>query len=143
MQVTREVIVDLLPVYLSGEASPATSALIEEFFRGDPDFAKRVRAQWTEGLQRAAPPAMPPELELRSLKRTRRLLATQKWLFGVAMALTAVAFSLAIEFRGGHLRNIEFLIFRYPEVFGTALAIAAPLWIAYFLVRHRVRSAGF
>ena len=29
MNVTREVILDLLPVYVSGEASPATKALIE------------------------------------------------------------------------------------------------------------------
>jgi len=35
MNVTREVILDLLPVYLAGEASPDTRALIEEFVEQD------------------------------------------------------------------------------------------------------------
>jgi hypothetical protein len=43
MNVTREVILDLLPVYLAGEASPATRALIEEYMEQDPELAQRLR----------------------------------------------------------------------------------------------------
>src|SRR5207244_1916981 len=74
MNVTREVILDLLPVYLAGEASPATPPLVEEFLRQDEELARRIRQQWVESLAAAAPSALPPDLELRSLKRTRRLL---------------------------------------------------------------------
>ncbi len=45
MNVTREVILDLLPVYLSGEASPATRALVEEFLQQDAQLAQRIRMQ--------------------------------------------------------------------------------------------------
>ena len=40
MNVAREVIVDLLPVYLSGEASPATRSLVEEYMKQDAELAQ-------------------------------------------------------------------------------------------------------
>ena len=48
MNITREIILDLLPVYLSGEASPATRSLVEEYMKQDPELARRIRLQWTE-----------------------------------------------------------------------------------------------
>ncbi len=42
MKITRDVITDLLPVYLSGEASADTKALIESFLHDDPEFAKLI-----------------------------------------------------------------------------------------------------
>ena len=56
MNVTREVIVDLLPVYLSGEASPATRTLVEEYMKQDAELAQRVRLQWAESFAKLAPP---------------------------------------------------------------------------------------
>ena len=55
MNVAREVILDLLPVYLSDEASPATRALVEEYMKQDSELAERIRPQWTETLAKAAP----------------------------------------------------------------------------------------
>ncbi len=49
MKVTREVITDLLPAYLSKEASADTCVLIEEFFKQDPEFAALVKEKKTEG----------------------------------------------------------------------------------------------
>ena len=40
MKITQNVVMDLLPVYLSGEASPDTKDLIEEFLRQDPARVK-------------------------------------------------------------------------------------------------------
>lgn len=143
MEVTREVIVDLLPVYLSGEASPATCAIMEDFFKKDPEFAQRVRVQWEEGLRRAAPSGLPPELELRSLKRTRHLLGWQKWLFGLAMAFSALGLTIEFSFRNGHFYESHFMFQQYPSIFGTLLVVSAAFWIAYFTLRHRIRHAGF
>ena len=42
MKITRDIITDLLPVYLSGEASADTQALVEEFLKDDPEFAKLI-----------------------------------------------------------------------------------------------------
>lgn len=38
MKITREVITDLLPLYLAGEASKDTQELINEFLQTDPDL---------------------------------------------------------------------------------------------------------
>ena len=40
MEVTRDIVIDLMPLYQSGEASPDTRAAIEEFLRRDPSLAK-------------------------------------------------------------------------------------------------------
>ena len=78
MNVTREVILDLLPVYLTGEASPATRELVEEYLKQDPELARRLRNQWAENLSRVAPSTLPPELELNALRRTRGLISWQR-----------------------------------------------------------------
>jgi hypothetical protein len=36
MNVTREVVTDLLPIYFSGEASADTKVLVEDYFAGRP-----------------------------------------------------------------------------------------------------------
>ena len=59
MNVTREVILDLLPVYLSGDASPATRALVEEYMKQDSELAQRVRLQWAENLAKVVAPHSP------------------------------------------------------------------------------------
>jgi len=40
MEVTRSVILDLLPLYLADEVSPETRALVEEYLETDPELAK-------------------------------------------------------------------------------------------------------
>src|SRR5437773_11429794 len=135
MNVTREVILDLLPVYLAGEASPATRTLVEEFLRQDEELARRIRQQWVESLAAAAPSALPPDLELRSLKRTRRLLGGQRWLFGFAIACTSVRMRLKITFGEGRLRDDHYVIRDYPQ-FGILPSIGPALRLAYFGLRR-------
>lgn len=142
MNVTREVILDLLPCYLAGEASPATRALVEEYLKQDSELAQRIRLQWAEGLKRAAPSGLPPELELRSLKRTRRLLTLQKWLFGFALFFAAFGLSIGFSTRNGHFQEFHFLVRDYPALFGGALLFSVACWMTYFLIRRRIRTAG-
>ena len=65
MNVTREVVTDLLPIYFSGEASGDTKVLVEDYFRQDPDFERIARSVATplETLRAAAPIAASPEKE--------------------------------------------------------------------------------
>jgi predicted anti-sigma-YlaC factor YlaD len=140
MNVTREVILDLLPVYLAGEASPATRALVEEYLKQDPELAERIRRQWAENFDRAMPSELPPDLELRSLRRTRSLLGWQRWLLGFAIGFTALSLSNQSSWEGGHFREFHFLLRDYPGPFGICLALGILCWIAYLLVRRRLRT---
>ena len=71
MKITREVVLDLLPVYLAGEASPDTRAVVEDFMKQDEELARRVRLQFAENFSKITPSTLAPDLELRSLRRTR------------------------------------------------------------------------
>ena len=141
MNVTREVILDLLPVYLAGEASPATRALVEEYLQQDAELAQRIRLQITDGLASAAPSALPPDLELRSLRRTRNLLGWQKWLFGLGITFTALSFSSEISFRDGGIREFHFLFRDFPVLFGTLAVLAVVCWVGYYVIRRRLRTS--
>jgi len=142
MNVTREVILDLLPVYLAGEASPATRALIEEYLKQDPELAQRIRSRWAENLAQAAPSVLPPDLELRSLKRTRRVLFFQRWSFAMAIAFTAVALSLDFHFEHGRVTDVHFMMRDDPRGAGLCLIVGAVFWVTYFLLRRRLRSTS-
>jgi hypothetical protein len=143
MNVTREVILDLLPIYQSGEASPATRTLVEEYMKQDTELAERIRLQLSENLAKAVPPTLLPDLELRSLRRTRRLLGWQKWLFGLGIFFSAMSLSNEFSFEGGHLKEFHFLLQDYPFEFGTCVVLGLACWIAYFSIRRRLRTTAF
>jgi len=143
MNVTQNVVMDLLPLYLSGEASPDTTNLIEEYLRLNPEFSGVVEAQQREfgGQHELLEPAgaPPADHELRTLARTRSLMERQKWQMAMALMLTAFPFSFV--FGGGHF---TFLILRdQPGLAAADWFGAAILWILYLLTRRRLRVTGF
>jgi len=142
MNVTREVILDLLPAYLSGEASPATRTLVEEHIKQDAELAQRLHLLMADNLAKAAPPVLPPELELRSLRRTRRLLGWQRWLFGLGIFFSAMLLSNEFSFEGSHLKEFHFLLRDYPAELGICVVLGLVCWIAYFSIRRRLRTGA-
>ena len=59
MTVTQNVIHDLLPAYLAGEASADSKVLVEEFLRQNPAMARTVEAMRANPLPE--PPAELPQ----------------------------------------------------------------------------------
>src|ERR1035438_10163722 len=99
MNITREVINDLLPVYAAGEASADTIALVEEYLKQDSELNATVAKWKTYPL-----PAVAPEFRSReqtTLLRTQRLLSWRSTLLGVSLLLTFLPFSA--RFDNGHL----------------------------------------
>ena len=135
----REVLLDLLPIYASGEASAATRALVEAHLAKDADLAHRLEEAKT--LPSLAP-GLPPELELRALHRTRGALALQRWLFGLAITFTALTFTTQIRIHDHRITRVRLLILDYPREFGVCLALAIAFWIAYHVLRGRLRGRG-
>ncbi|NUM43733.1 MAG: hypothetical protein HUU38_03435 [Anaerolineales bacterium] len=90
MNITRDVITDLLPVYLSGEASEDTRALVETFFQQDPAFAELVRAQPPLDILPPAPSS--PGQEKETLQRIKNTLRLRSILFGLALFCTLSPF---------------------------------------------------
>jgi hypothetical protein len=142
MKITQNVIMDLLPVYHSGEASPDTRNLIEEFLRQNPGFSSVVESQKREfdGQHELLESVDAPSAdhELRTLARTRWLMERQKWQMALALMLTGFPFSFFVS--SGHL---TFIIVRDQPMLAVAAWFgAAILWILYFLTRRRLRATG-
>jgi len=141
MEITRDIILDLLPVYLAGEASPATRTLVEEFIQHDADLAQRLRELSEQNLAALhATSRPPPELELKSLRRTRALIGWQRWLFGLAIGFTIPVLSFEIDIENGQLREFHFLLHNHPLIFGTALVLGAACWLGYYRIRRQMRA---
>jgi len=130
MNVTRQVVTDLLPIYLSGEASGDTKALVEEYFRQDPDFERIARsvAAPLETLRAATPIAASPERKKRDLESVLWGLRRRTWLFGVSLFLTLTP--LSFDFTQGHIVPLGFRHGPWHAAFDWSLA--AVLWFVYF-----------
>lgn len=137
MTVTRDVILDLLPLYLAGEASAGTRVLVTEYLARDPELAEQVRRQQADPAPGVVP-AISPDLEMRALLSTRRAIARRAWVFGLAWFFTAVTFSLHVTFTGG-MPHARFALLDYPLALAANLVVTAGLWIAYAALRRRAR----
>jgi len=75
MEITREVIIDLLPLYLADEVSTNTRALIEKYLDTDPELAKHVRQQ-KEAMELLGdiPVPLTEEAQLKAYKKSKMIL---------------------------------------------------------------------
>ena len=134
MKLEREVIVDLLPAYFSGEASAATRALVEEYFREHPDFEASARRAGgpLEGLKVPALTA-DKEKEKLALERARMVVETRSSYLWLAILFTLMQFLFRIQ---DH--KIVWVIWAKSAITGTVFAATAVLfWLFYFYTRKR------
>jgi hypothetical protein len=135
MHVTRDVILDLAPVYLTGDASADTRALVDEYLASDPELAKWMVEQRAEVF--ATIDDVPPvHLEMHALARTRRKVGLQRWLFGLACFFLALSLSIQYSTRNGRLVDIHLLARDYPMPAALCVALAIFCWFAYRTARR-------
>jgi hypothetical protein len=139
MNVTDDVLNDLLTLYLADEASADTRALVEDRARREPAFAARLAGARAVDLTAAPVPAAPlGDLELQSLKRTRQaiFLRTLFWAAGLFFTLLPLVF-----YSDGN--SVEFLILgRYPGLVWAFWSVAAASWTACYVMNREVARAG-
>jgi anti-sigma factor RsiW len=88
MEITKKVILDILPLYLAGEVSPDTRALVEEYLETDPELAElEQKLKSAIGLPGNIPVPLTEEDKLKAYKKSKWLLA----LTIVAVAVLVVA----------------------------------------------------
>jgi len=142
LEVTRNVIQDLLPLYLAGEVCPETRALVEEFLLRDATLAAEVERQQSDSLKqiltRGTIMTLPQDHDAQTLARTRTQLQRTAWILALAIALTLAP--LSFTFGNGHFTWI--MVRDVPRIAFMYWATAAGFWIAYFVTRHRLRSTG-
>ncbi len=134
MNVTREVISDLWPVYASGEAGADTRALVEEFLLQDPEFAELLQGRGEEGLLRVAVPRLPPDREAQALRKTKRLLHGKDWLLSLAFIFSGLAFGRIVSDTSWDVSPVTFIVMA---------TIAGAFWVAFFTRLVWVRKSVY
>ncbi|MGB9120983.1 MAG: hypothetical protein WCE73_10210 [Candidatus Angelobacter sp.] len=142
MKLEREVIVDLLPAYFSGEASAATRMLVEDFFRENPDFEKSARsaAGPLDSLKAAVPKldaGLNAEREKLALERARLVTETRSSFFWLAVISTLMLFLFRIQ--NG---KIIWIVWSSSASGGGSrgpifIAMAVFFWLFYLYARSR------
>jgi len=134
MNLEREVIVDLLPAYFSGEASAATRALVEDYFRQHPDFERSARSAGgaLESLK-VSPPALDPEKEKLTLERARLVVETRNSFLGLAVFFTFMLFL----FRFSNHKIVWVFWSGSPSLGIVFSTLAAFMWLLYLYMRRR------
>jgi predicted anti-sigma-YlaC factor YlaD len=82
VKVTKDIVRDLLPAYLAGEATAETCAVVEEYLAKEAELRQIAEAARTDSPPRFSAPV---GFEVQSLERTRRLLGQKN--FWLAFAL--------------------------------------------------------
>jgi hypothetical protein len=140
MNVTRDVVTDLLPLYLSGDASVDSRALVEEFFRSDPEYegmARKVREVRAMLNVQVPAPDRAAEAEKKSLKKTREMLGARNAWLGFAIAYT-LAPLFTFRYHGAW-----WIMFRdNPLQAALFVFIGGLCWVAYLVYRRRLRLTG-
>ncbi len=128
MTVTRPVILDLWPIYVSGEASPETRALIDEFLRSDPEFAGQLQR---DPLVAVEAPSLPPDVEMHAFTRARRRLGGYRWMLQMALVFSGLSFGRIVSDTSWDVS---------PRAFIITASIAAGFWIAFLVTLWRMRA---
>jgi anti-sigma factor RsiW len=138
MNVTADVVRDLLPLYVAGEASADSRALIEEFLRTDPQLAALAAALREQDSSPSHLQPVSPSGERAALATTRSLLRRRSWLLGLALFFTGLPLSCS-----GDSNGLRFLLLRDAPAFAVAAwIVAAVLWLAFAQVARRLRVTG-
>ena len=139
MNVTREVMTDLLPVYFSGEASEDTKQLVEIYFRENPDFERIARraAMPLEQLRRTAPVAAEAEREKCDLQLARKEFFRRRVVFGVALFFTCAP--LMTVYGNGRVVWTAFL--NNPWQLALFWCVAGLFWFQYVARQSRRTTA--
>lgn len=138
--VTREVVRDLLTVYLAGDASDDTRALVDEYLAQDAVLKAEADAARRSGPAMPVTPATRTSAtaEKRALDETRRLMKTRTHTLVMAVLFTMLPFSFV--FNGS---RITFVLLRDAPVVAAAWwATAVVMWAWHLSVRRRLAVSG-
>lgn len=89
MEITRDVILDLMPLYMANEVSADTRALVEKYLETDPELAKIAKQSAAMELPEDIPVPLTEEDKMEAYKEAKRLLLrrTVIWATLIAFAL--------------------------------------------------------
>jgi hypothetical protein len=128
--VTRDVIHDLWPLYVSGDVSADTRALVDEFLAQDPELARDLRSGGGGLLGESLPAEPPPGHGLKTLRLVKRRLWGYPVFLQLAMIFSVMAFGRIVADTSWDVSPLNFIV---------TASIAAFFWIAFCVSLYRGR----
>jgi hypothetical protein len=89
MEVTKNVILDLLPLYLAGEVSEDSRILVDNYLTGDEELAALAKQSDSMQLPGDIPVSLTDEDKMKAYRKT-------KWLMVLAIVILSILFALVL-----------------------------------------------
>jgi hypothetical protein len=96
MDVTRNVILDLLPLYLADEVSEDSRILVSKYLEVDMELAQVVKEKMTAGLLEDFPAPMSSDRELEVYREAKRLMFWRTVIGAGLVAFVIFAFIITV-----------------------------------------------
>ena len=144
MNVTRDVILDLLPLCHAGEASDDTRSLVAAYAAQDPEIARLLAAPPSAALP-DTPHDLDKETEMKTLEKTKSYLKWQTILLGGAsflsfcVVLVMALIPAVLFFVHGDSEQGRILLTVALVAGLVAGLMAAAAWTGYFMFRSVYR----
>ena len=98
MEITRNVILDLLPMYMANEVSADTRQLIEKYLETDQELANIVKHSAKLGLPKDVPAPLTREDNLKAFVKAKRKIQIQSIVLaaGIILIVAAILYAFLI-----------------------------------------------
>ena len=100
-KITRNVILDLMPLYLAGEASRDTRELVEEYFEKDKELAEMAKQSTTFNLPEDVPVPLEKDQALQLYIEAKRQMTIRMAIIGVFIVVVPLFMGAMIVFLTG------------------------------------------
>jgi anti-sigma factor RsiW len=92
MEVTRDVILDLLPLYLDNDVSADTRALVEKYLETDPELANIAKQSAAIELPEDIPVPLTKEDKMEAYREAKRLMLWRTVILAITISFTVLCF---------------------------------------------------
>ncbi|MBN1316648.1 MAG: hypothetical protein JXA42_14315 [Anaerolineales bacterium] len=92
MKINKNVIIDLMPLYLANEASDDTRVLVEEYLKTDPELAKMVEQSETFNLSENSPIPLTQEDEMEAYQKAKQAILLRTFIMAMIISIILMAF---------------------------------------------------
>jgi len=140
MQISRDVILDLLTLYQVNEASEDTKILIKTWLAEHPEDADRFKRSQSLILPETLPPTKGNH-EMTALAKTKFYLRMRTFLFASAIFMSCMPFAFG-DTSFDDVEGIHWLWLNNPTIAVAFATLAITLWIAYFILSKKLKVTG-
>jgi len=91
MEITRNVILDLLPLYSANEVSADTRALVEEYLESDAELANIAKRLETMEKLRDIPAPLSRDDQMKAYKKAKRRQTLYAIILGIVLSILAIS----------------------------------------------------